>query len=108
MHKVGVIGDLDSIIGYRALGMTVKPVTKPDEVLDALQLMVDEEYAIVFLTEPLAIDSSVQSFIEERRQHRIPAIILIPSAKEKTNIGKEQLRRAVRKATGIDLLGDIR
>ncbi len=108
MHKVGVIGDLDSIIGYRALGMTVKPVTKPAEVLGALQLMVDEEYAIVFLTEPLAIDSSVQSFIKERRQYRIPAIILIPSAKEKTNIGKEQLRRAVRKATGIDLLGDIR
>lgn len=104
MYKVGVIGDLDSIIGFRALGMTVKPANEPADVLSALQVMVQERYSIVFITEPIADNPSIQNFIEEQRQMRIPAIILIPSVREKATIGKEQLRRAVRKATGIDLL----
>lgn len=107
MYKVGVIGDLDSIIGFRALGMTVKPANEPADVLSALQVMVQERYSIVFITEPIADNPSIQNFIEEQRQMRIPAIILIPSVREKATIGKEQLRRAVRKATGIDLLGEL-
>lgn len=107
MHKVGVIGDLDSIIGFRALGMTVKPVTEQADVLTELQAMVKKKYAIVFLTEPAADNPAVQAFLDERRQMNIPAVILIPSAREKATIGKEQLRRSVRKATGIDLLGEM-
>jgi V/A-type H+-transporting ATPase subunit F len=107
MYKVGVIGDLDSIIGFRALGMTVKPATETADVLSALQVMVKEKYSIVFITEPVADNPSIRNFIEEQRQIRMPAIILIPSVREKATTGKEQLRGAVRKATGIDLLGEL-
>ncbi len=107
MSKVGVVGDLDSIIGFRALGMTVRAAGKPEEVLLALRQMAEEKYAIVFLTEPEAKDSAVQDYLEKQRHIPIPAIILIPSAREKANIGKEQLRRSVRKATGIDLLSEL-
>ncbi|HHU08084.1 MAG TPA: V-type ATP synthase subunit F [Clostridiaceae bacterium] len=107
MHQVGVIGDLDSIIGFRALGMTVKPVEGPAEVLSALKSMVDEEYAIVFLSEPAADDPEVQAFLDEQRHMHIPAVILIPSARRKATIGKEQLRKSVRKATGFDLLREM-
>ncbi|HHV41405.1 MAG TPA: V-type ATP synthase subunit F [Clostridiaceae bacterium] len=107
MHKVGVIGDLDSIIGFRALGMAVQPASDPETVLSTLKVMIDEEYAIVFITEPAADNIEVRKFLEERRNYLIPSVILIPSAVKKTNIGKEQLRNSVLKATGIDLLADL-
>lgn len=102
MAKVGVVGDLDSVIGFRALGMDVRAVRGGDEARDALTQLIKEGAAIIFLTEPLA--SSVQDVMDEVAEKMLPAVILIPSAGAATSIGRDRLRQSVRRATGMDIL----
>ena len=102
MAKVGVIGDLDSIIGFRALGMEVVPVRTGHEAREALNRMIDDDAGVIFLTEPFADDvSDIMDVVSERK---LPAIILIPSASEPSSIGLDRLRQSVRRATGMDIL----
>lgn len=103
-HKVGVIGDLDSIIGFRALGMTVEPTEDKERALSLLKQWQDEDYAIVFLTEPLA-KAMGEDAMAFWRNEWLPSVVIIPSAREEASLGREALRLAVRRATGIDLLG---
>lgn len=102
MAKVGVIGDLDSIIGFRALGMDVLPVKTGAEARQALGDLIAENAAVIFLTEPFA--ASVADIMDEVAERQLPAIILIPSASERTSVGLDRLRQSVRRATGMDIL----
>ncbi|MDD2427088.1 MAG: V-type ATP synthase subunit F [Eubacteriales bacterium] len=105
-NKVGVIGDLDSIIGFRALGMTVMACEDRDAANRILEQWQEESYAIVFITEPLARELG-EEYLEEWRNSWLPSVVIIPSAKEEPSLGRDTLRTAVRRATGIDLLSHI-
>lgn len=105
-NKVGVIGDLDSIIGFRALGMTVLACEDKQQADKILEQWQEEGYATVFITEPLARELGEED-MEKWRNTWLPSVVIIPSAKEKPSLGRETLRTAVRRATGIDLLSYI-
>ncbi len=105
-NKVGAIGDLDSIIGFRALGMTVKATEDKEEAAAILEQWQQEGYAIVFVTEPLACALGEEA-MEEWRNVWLPSVVIIPSAQEEPSLGRDTLRTAVRRATGIDLLSHI-
>lgn len=102
MANVLVIGDLDSVIGFRALGMEVTAVADGAEARLALQKAMVEEKAVVFLTEPLA--AHVADLLADAAEKMLPAIILIPSSLEATSVGLDKLRNSVRRATGMDIL----
>lgn len=103
MNRVGVIGDIDSAIGFGALGMTVAAASTKEEGAAALARLAKDGYAIVFITENLAAE--LQEEINAYRDSQLPAIILIPSASGGTGQGMRQLRAAVLSAVGIDILG---
>ena len=105
-NKVGVIGDLDSIIGFRALGMTVMACEDKNSANKILDQWQEECYSIIFITEPLARELG-EEIMEEWRNTWLPSIVIIPSAKEEACLGRDTLRTAVRRATGIDLLSHI-
>ena len=46
MYKIAVMGDMDSVLGFKALGLEVCPVTTPEEGREALHRMAKENYAI--------------------------------------------------------------
>lgn len=104
--KVGAIGDLDSIIGFRALGMTVRATEDKEEAASILEEWQQEGYAIIFVTEPLARALGGET-MDEWRNVWLPSVVIIPSAKEDPSLGRDTLRTAVRRATGIDLLSHI-
>ena len=54
MYKIAVMGDLDSVLGFKALGLEVCPVNSPEEGRRALHKMAKENYAIIYMTEQLA------------------------------------------------------
>lgn len=103
MHRVGVIGDLDSVIGFRGLGMTVVAVDDSEEAAKHIERLVQEDYAVIFITEALV--ESNKELLGKYKSARLPAIIPIPSIKGAGGIGMQQVRESVRKAVGIDLLG---
>jgi V/A-type H+/Na+-transporting ATPase subunit F len=103
VYKIAVIGDTDSIIGFRALGAAVMEAATPGAAGDLLRQAVDEGFAVIFITEPCF--SANQDYIRSLRSRKLPAVIPIPSMAGVTGIGMAQVRDAVRKAVGMDILG---
>ena len=44
-NKIAVVGDRDSVLGFKALGLEVCPVDSPEEGREALHRMAKENYA---------------------------------------------------------------
>lgn len=101
MYKVGVIGDRDSVIGFRAIGMAVYDTESAQEAGEYLRQMVRENYAVIFITEKLAEENL--EMLRELRSQKLPAVIPIPSITGSTGIGMKQVRESVRKAVGMDI-----
>jgi len=56
MYKVGVVGDRDSVLAFKALGIDVKTTTSPEETRRAVDSMARSEYGVIFITEQLAAE----------------------------------------------------
>ncbi len=101
MYQVGVIGDRDSTMGFRALGMTVLEAVSGPEAESLVRQLVDEQYAVIFITEELA-DANLP-LLRELRERKLPAVIPIPSVMGTTGLGLRQVRESVKKAVGMDI-----
>ncbi|MCK9176172.1 MAG: V-type ATP synthase subunit F [Clostridiales bacterium] len=102
-QKIGVIGEWDSILGFRALGLSTMEVTDPEKAEDILKCWAEEDYAVIFVTEILA--KKMGARLASWRQRYLPIVTVIPSARERSHLGRQELRTAIRKATGIDMIG---
>ena len=102
MYKVAVLGDRDSVLGFKALGLDVYPVTTAEEARKKLHELAKEDVAVIYLTEQLA--SSMQAEIARYKDEVKPAIILIPGKEGSLGIGMENVTLAVERAVGADIL----
>ena len=51
MHKIGIIGDRDSVLGFMALGFAVHEVNDETEAAQKItELVKGGEYAVIFIT----------------------------------------------------------
>ncbi len=102
MHKVAVMGDQDSIYGYKTLGLSVFPETDKEEAIKKLKSLADGGYAVIFITEKLA--DQIQEAIDHYRNMMLPAIILIPGVSGNTGKGMNAVKKSVEQAVGSDIL----
>ncbi|HCL4438211.1 ATP synthase subunit F [Clostridium botulinum] len=102
MFKIGVVGDKDSILAFKALGIDVYPVVGSEEGKRTIDKMAAEKYAIIFVTEQIARD--LEETIERYNRELIPAVILIPSNQGSLNIGMQRINDNVEKAVGVNIL----
>lgn len=102
MYKVAVVGDKDSILGFKALGIDAFPVFDGDEARKAVDNLARKDYGIIFITEQMA--SLIPDTIERYNNKMIPAVILIPSNQGTLDIGMNRIRDNVEKAVGINIL----
>ncbi|MDW7739196.1 MAG: V-type ATP synthase subunit F [Bacillota bacterium] len=101
-YKIAVIGDKDSILGFKTIGVDTFTVTSGEAALDALKKLVAEEYGVIFITEELAGD--LQDIIDELNKRILPAVVLIPNSKGTLGLGMQQIKHNVEKAIGADIL----
>ncbi len=101
-YKIAVIGDKDSILGFKTIGVETFSVTNSEAALAALKKIVAEEYGVVFITEELARD--LQDIIGDLNRRFLPAVVLIPNSRGTLGLGIEQIRKNVEKAIGADIL----
>ena len=102
-YRIAVIGDWDSVMGFRALGLDTYPVTSAEEAKDRVkELAKAGDCGIIYLTEQLAEDmgETIARYKDELR----PAIILIPGREGSLGIGKNDIQRAIERAVGADIL----
>ena len=53
-YKIAVLGDKDSVLGFKALGLDVFPAESAEEAKRTLHALAKENYAVVYLTEGYA------------------------------------------------------
>lgn len=102
MYKIAVLGDRDSVLGFKALGLDVYPVAGPEEGHETLHRLARENYAIIYMTEQLA--AKLTTDIARYKDALTPAIILIPGKEGPLGIGMANIKTAVERAVGADIL----
>lgn len=102
MYKIGVVGDKDSVLAFKAIGIDVYPVVEVEEARKTIDKMAANNYGVIFVTEQVAKD--LTETIERYNRVMVPAIILIPSNQGSLNIGMQRIRDNVEKAVGVNIL----
>ena len=101
MYKIAVLGDRDSVLGFKALGLDVFFVENPEEARRELHRLARESYAIIYITEQLAAD--IPEDIARYKTTVTPAVILIPGKTGSLGLGAKALQSAVERAVGADI-----
>ena len=102
MYKVAVIGDKDSVLMFKALGVDVYTAVDGDGAKKLVNKLAKENVGIIFITEDFA--AKIQDTIDKYREEMTPATILIPSNKEDLGLGMADINKSVEKAVGANIL----
>ena len=102
MYKAAVIGDRETVLGFKALGLTTKVASTADEAAEALHFLAKDNCAIIYITEQLA--AMVPDDIAKYNDVASVAVIPIPSKDGSLGIGISEVHKAVEKAVGADIL----
>ena len=101
MYKIAVLGDRDSVLGFKALGLDIFPVEGMEEARQTLHRLAKESYAIIYVTEQLA--AVLKADIDRYKTSVTPAVILIPGKSGSLGLGAQALQSAVERAVGADI-----
>ena len=101
MYKIAVIGDSDSVLGFKALGLDVYPVESVDQAKRTIHRLAKENYAVIYLTEQLAVH--MDEVLNRYKDELTPAIILIPGKEGSLGIGMANVKKSVERAVGADI-----
>jgi V/A-type H+-transporting ATPase subunit F len=96
------MGDSDSVLGFKALGLDVYPVEHTEEARKTLHRLAKENVAIIYMTEQLA--ALLPDELERYKDALTPAIILIPGKDGSLGIGQDNVTKSVIRAVGADIL----
>lgn len=102
-NKIAVVGDKDSVLAFRAIGVDVftnNDVAEAETIIKKLA----RDYTIIFVTEEIAI--AANELLQRYKARPFPAIIPIPSADGSNGYGMRAISKNVEKAIGSDILKD--
>ena len=101
-YRIAVMGDKDSVLGFRALGLSTYAVESAEEARVTLHRIAKEDFAVIYMTETLAVE--LEHDIARYKDELTPAIILIPGKEGSLGIGSSNIKKAVERAVGADIL----
>jgi V/A-type H+-transporting ATPase subunit F len=102
MYKIAVIGDKDTVLAFKSLGVDIFPVVDEKEASLTITRLANNNYAVIFITEQLA--DKIPEKLDQYRNEVLPAITLIPSNRGSLGIGMKEVKKSVEKAIGVDIL----
>jgi len=113
-YKIAIVGNKDAILGFKALGLKTYDANGAQEAVKVLYNLKAEQitnektgetlpaYAIIFITEDLAMDISKDDY-KKLSQEALPAIIPVPGTKGTTGYGIKRIGKMVEQAVGSDI-----
>lgn len=101
--KMAIIGDGDSIMVFKAAGVSAFPAEDEQKARELLRKAA-KEYSIIFLTEELA--APLSSFLKRFDEEPYPVILTIPSKKGSTGYSSDILKKQMERALGVDILNN--
>ena len=104
--KVAVFGDSDFVMPFSALGLdTFEAAETTAETLEIAKRIAEAKYALVVIAENTAAKVE-EAFIAQQKMP-VPCIVVVPFTAEPTGIATRSLGKALRMATGINILQDV-
>lgn len=100
--KIAVIGDRDSVLAFKAVGVEVFNATTAVEAATLVKKLSAERYSVVFIAESLA--EQIPDTLSRAKLQTYPAVVPIPTGVKPTGFGKEGIRSDVEKAIGVDVI----
>lgn len=107
--KIAAFGESDIMLIFKAIGAKVYPIKTSTSVEDAqvrLKNIIKEGYGIIFMTETIAV--RLDSIIKHYSNMMTPSIVVIPGLGKRNNYAVNQLRSAIIKAVGADVMAEGR
>lgn len=102
MYRIAVLGDIDSIYGFAALGLDTYPVEDTEEAAKTLKSLADGQYAVIYITE--SYQAKLETEIDRYMSEELPAIIPIPGVSGNTGMGIRNVKKSVERAVGSDII----
>ena len=102
MYKIAIVGDKESILGFKAIGIDVFSVKSPLEARKTIDSLAKDDDGVIFITEEIL--EKVRETVERYDDKTLPAIIPVPNSKGTKNIGMKRIEEYVEKAVGSNIL----
>lgn len=102
MFNIAIIGEKDIIIGYSLIGFKTFPVIGENEARIALDKCIQNNIAIVFITDDIA--QLIIDDIEKYQKISPTSICILPNRIKDSGLTFKMLRKNVEKAVGTDIL----
>lgn len=100
---IAVVGDKDSVLAFKAIGVDVFPVETEIQARDKVHALA-RNYSVIFVTEQVAL--WIEMLIKRYQARPYPVIVPIPSAEGNKGLGLQGIKANVEKAIGADILFD--
>ena len=99
--KMAIIGDGDSVLAFSAVGIEAYPVSSSEEASETLKKLA-KKYGIIFITDTIAkeIDETVKRY----QTSAYPIVLSVPSKAGSNGYGMDNIKKAMEKALGVDIL----
>lgn len=102
--RIAAFGQKDIMLIFKAIGVEVFSVDENSELKMQLEKLIKEGFAIIFITEDIALE--VPEIIKKYMNRTLPSIVIIPGPGRNKNFAVDLLRQAVVKAMGVDLFAE--
>ncbi len=102
LSKIAVVGEKESVLGFKAVGFDVFETSSPEETESAVHRLAGEGYGIIFVTEQAL--QPVQHILQKYKEQQVPAIIPIPGRAGSLGLGMAGVHKSVERAVGADIL----
>ncbi|MCJ7665408.1 MAG: hypothetical protein MUO59_01565 [Actinobacteria bacterium] len=105
--KIAAFGESDIMLIFKAIGADVFAVSDSTPIVTAearLKQLVSEGYGIIFMTETLA--ARLDPMIKYYSNQPVPSIVVIPGLGIRNNYAVKQLRTAIIRAVGADVMAE--
>lgn len=103
MYKIGIIGKRDAVQGFMALGFSVHEADTAADAARELHAMArSQEFGVIFITENFAME--LEEDMARYRDLPVPAVVSVPGQEGSMGYGMNNLRHAVERAVGADIL----
>ena len=100
MYKIGVVGSRASVLCFLAAGFSVYEAESTDEAAVKLRNAADDGCAVIFISPDYA--AALTDEMTKYSSKLIPAVIPLPQ--QGSDYGTEQLKSAVIRAVGADII----
>ena len=99
--SIAAIGPKDFVMPFGAIGAATFSVENDSQAREQAQGMLKENFAVIILHEALV--PALASIFESAQEQPTPCIVALPFIEPSTGQAVQQLRTALRRATGTDI-----